>query len=156
MIQVYSDSFKLSQDYYDRLIFSLPIHQLECSCGETGFLIFYGFYNRKGSAERLMPSFPLPLSPVPRSACRTSSRSSMTLQSPDTVPALWSGTPLLMKTTPDTSCASSEDTGKTGSFPWAFLSRTGSSAPVSFISPCSSCRSVVSRMSFSVYQHRIT
>ena len=51
MIQVYSDSFKLSQDYYDRLIFSLPIHQLECSCGETGFLIFYGFYNRKVKSD---------------------------------------------------------------------------------------------------------
>ena len=51
MIQVYTDSFKLSQDYYDRVIFSLPLHQLECSCGEAGSLIFYGFYNRKVKSD---------------------------------------------------------------------------------------------------------
>lgn len=51
MIQVYTDSFKLSQDYYDRVIFSLPIRQLECSCGEAGSLIFYGFYNRKVKSD---------------------------------------------------------------------------------------------------------
>lgn len=51
MIQVYTDSFKLSQDYYNRVIFSLPIRQLECSCGEAGSLTFYGFYNRKVKSD---------------------------------------------------------------------------------------------------------
>ena len=46
MIQVYTDSFKLSQDFYDDIVFSLPLDQMECSCGESGLLIFYGFYKR--------------------------------------------------------------------------------------------------------------
>ena len=47
MIQVYSDSFKLSQAYYDDIVFSLPISQMECPCGESGSLILYGSYRRK-------------------------------------------------------------------------------------------------------------
>ena len=46
MIQVYTDSFKLSQDYYNDIVFSLPLDRMECTCGESGSLIFYGFYKR--------------------------------------------------------------------------------------------------------------
>ncbi len=46
MIQVYMDSFKLSQDYYNDIVFSLPLDRMECTCGESGSLIFYGFYKR--------------------------------------------------------------------------------------------------------------
>ena len=40
MIQVYTDSFKLD------IVFSLPLDRMECTCGESGSLIFYGFYKR--------------------------------------------------------------------------------------------------------------
>ena len=46
MIQVYTDSFKLSQDYYNNIVFSLPLDRMECTCGASGSLIFYGSYNR--------------------------------------------------------------------------------------------------------------
>lgn len=46
MIQVYTDSFKLSQDFYNDIVLSLPLDRMEFTCGEFGSLVFYGFYNR--------------------------------------------------------------------------------------------------------------
>lgn len=48
MITVQSEFFKeFSQDNYNNLINNIQIHQLMCTCGKIGLLIFYGFYKRK-------------------------------------------------------------------------------------------------------------
>ena len=36
----------LSQDFYDKTIDSLPLHQLKCTCGRSACLIKYGSYMR--------------------------------------------------------------------------------------------------------------
>jgi len=47
MIQVYMKKFKyISQTIYNNIVFSLPLHLMECSCGCKGCLIYYGFYCR--------------------------------------------------------------------------------------------------------------
>ena len=51
MIQVYTDSINaISQSFYNEVVFSLPLLEMECPCGEVGALIFYGFYDRKVKA----------------------------------------------------------------------------------------------------------
>lgn len=47
MITVITQDCKdISQESYDSMIFSLPLHQLTCSCGHSGCLCFHGRYNR--------------------------------------------------------------------------------------------------------------
>lgn len=36
-----------SQDYYNSIIYSLPFHQLTCSCGHSGCLTTHAYYKRK-------------------------------------------------------------------------------------------------------------
>ena len=35
-----------TQEFYDSVIFSLPFHQLRCSCGHSGCLTIHGYYTR--------------------------------------------------------------------------------------------------------------
>lgn len=35
-----------SQDYYNSVIYSLPFHQLTCSCGHRGCLTWHAYYHR--------------------------------------------------------------------------------------------------------------
>lgn len=47
MITVLTPNCKdISQESYDSMIFSLPVHQLTCSCGHSGCLCFHGRYKR--------------------------------------------------------------------------------------------------------------
>ena len=85
MIQVYMNNFKyISQAIYNNIVFSLPLHLMECSCGCKGCLIYYGFYSRSvkhngekvplsiqrvkckecGRTHAILPSFIVPYSQV--------------------------------------------------------------------------------------------
>lgn len=37
----------ISQDFYDKIIHSLSLNQITCTCGHTGSLIWYGAYSRR-------------------------------------------------------------------------------------------------------------
>jgi transposase len=37
---------QITQEYYDRVIHSISIHQLRCSCGHSGCMIIHGYYRR--------------------------------------------------------------------------------------------------------------
>lgn len=37
----------ISQDFYNKIIFSLNLNQIHCTCGLAGSLIWYGGYYRK-------------------------------------------------------------------------------------------------------------
>ena len=37
----------ISQDFYNKIIYSLNLNQITCTCGLTGSLIWYGGYHRK-------------------------------------------------------------------------------------------------------------
>ena len=37
----------ISQDFYDHTIHSIDLNQIQCTCGLSGSLIFYGSYKRK-------------------------------------------------------------------------------------------------------------
>lgn len=73
----------ISQDFYNKIIFSLNLNQIHCTCGLAGSLIWYGGYYRKvRMADRVIflrvarvlctacghktPSFFLHLSRIPR------------------------------------------------------------------------------------------
>ena len=48
MITVETQNFNLiSQDFYDKTVFSLDLALIPCSCGHTGCLIWHGSYTRK-------------------------------------------------------------------------------------------------------------
>lgn len=48
MITVLTPNCKeISQESYDSMVFSLPVHQLTCSCGHSGCLSFHGRYKRR-------------------------------------------------------------------------------------------------------------
>lgn len=86
MITVLMDDCNgFSQDLYDKLINSLQLHMVECTCGKKGCLIFYGHYKRNfkyfsdmirlsvqrvwckacRKANSLLPSPALPYSQIP-------------------------------------------------------------------------------------------
>ena len=74
-----------SQDLYKKLIDSLQLHMVECTCGRKGCLIFFGHYRRKvkylsntiricvqrvcckecGKTNALIPSLLVPYSQIP-------------------------------------------------------------------------------------------
>ena len=54
MITVISRDCKdISQESYDSMVFSLPIHHLTCSCGRSGSLCFHGRYTRRVITQSL-------------------------------------------------------------------------------------------------------
>ena len=48
MITIETENYNyISQDFYDKTINSLNLHQISCTCGLSGCLTFYGSYKRK-------------------------------------------------------------------------------------------------------------
>ena len=41
----------VSQDFYDKTIYNLQLHQLTCTCGHSGCLSIHGYYNRSVKYE---------------------------------------------------------------------------------------------------------
>ena len=66
MITVETENYNLiSQDFYDKTVFSLDLALIPCTCGHAGSLVWYGSYTRKVILENQV----LPLR-IARVRCR--------------------------------------------------------------------------------------